>query len=283
MPQTSVSTNPAIAKEGLLYDAQHAPDALVTALVDETNGIPPGRLVIRSSGGDWSGSLPGASAADPDGLIATIGSTGGIQTFDTAMEFDGVLGLGEFFPAAKVDLVLSSHADWNATTATLTYIDEHGIKRTESLSIPDAGNATVSSVGYARRVISLVIPAQGGTGGTATLGVQGPGGRLLAPYGLMGVSAFVHKTLRTPSSSNNEVFENDTEMPVLRKGRIWVVSEDACTPKDAVYVRCASGSGGSVLGKFRTDDDSNTAMPIPGAKWLSTAAAAGFALLEVNL
>lgn len=281
--QTSIASAPPIAKEGLLYDAGHSPDALLTALVDETNGIPPGRLVIRSlSTGDACGRLPDANAADPDAFIATIGSTAGIQTFDTAMEFDGATGLGLIYPPSKVDLVLDSHADWDATTAVLTYIDELGIKRSENLSIPNGGNATVSSVGFARQVISLVIPAQTSTGGTATLGFQGPGGRIYAPYGIAGISAFTHKTLQTPSSSNNEVYEDDEPMPVLRRGRIWVVSEDACTPNEAVYARCASGSGGSVLGKFRTDDDSNTAIAVPNARWVTSASAGGLAVLEVN-
>lgn len=281
--QTSIASAPTIAKEGLLYDAGHSPDALVTALVDETNGIPPGRLVVRSlSTGDWCGRLPDANAADPNAFIDTIATTTGVQTFDTAMEFDGETGLGIIYPPSRVDLVLSSHSDWNATTGVLTYLDEFGIKRVENLTIPDAGNATVSSVGFARQIISLVIPAQESTGGTADLGYQGPGGRIYANYGLVGISAFTHKTLQTPSSSNNEVYEDNDSMPVLRRGRIWVVSEDACNPNEAVYARCASGSGGSVLGKFRTDDDSNTAIAVPGARWLTSASAGGLAVLEVN-
>lgn len=62
MPQTTVTQSPERAKEGLLYDAQGSPDGLVTALVDETNGIRPGRLVVRSSAGDWTGELPAGAA-----------------------------------------------------------------------------------------------------------------------------------------------------------------------------------------------------------------------------
>lgn len=281
MPQTSVST-PSIAKEGLLYDAQGSADALVTALVDESAGIAPGRLVVRSSGGDWSGRLPDANAADVDAIVATFATTAGIQTLDTAGELDGVFGAEAFYPPSRLDFIFNSHADWNATTGVVTYEDENGTRRSENIAIPDAGNATVSTVGYVRRVISIVIPAQADVNGTMTVGVQGPAGRIYSGYGLMGVSAFTQKTLQTPSSSNNEVYEDNTAMPVVRRRRIWVVCEDACTPNDSVYARCASGSE-TVIGRFRTDNDSGTCIPVPSAKFLSTAAAGGLALLEVTL
>lgn len=63
MPQNAVTESPEVAKEGLLYDAQGSADGLVTGLVDETNGIRPGRLVVRTSTSDWSAGLPSAATS----------------------------------------------------------------------------------------------------------------------------------------------------------------------------------------------------------------------------
>lgn len=111
-----------------------------------------------------------APTADPDAFIATIASTVGIQTFDTAAEFDGVVGLGVLAYPRNVTLTLSSHADWDATVAVVTGLDVFGRTMAENLSIPNAGNATVVGVKAFKSLTSLVIPAQSGAGGTADLG-----------------------------------------------------------------------------------------------------------------
>lgn len=166
MPQTTVNQNPAVGKEGLLYDAQHAPDALITGYVDESAGIKPGRLVIRSASGDWTGELPD---------------------------------------------------------------------------------------------------------GTGSLGTN-----------VLGISAFTHKGLVNPSSEDNEVYEDNEPLPLLRKGRIWVISEDAFTPSDPVFVRVVAGVG-EELGTFRTDADTADAIAFTAARWMTSGDAGGLGVLEVNL
>ena len=69
---------------------------------------------------------------------------------------------------------------------------------------------------------------------------------------------------------------------VLRKGRIFVVVEEAIALTDSVFFRHTSGGGGSQLGAFRTDADTATADQLTQAKWLSVTSAAGIALLDVN-
>ena len=63
----------------------------------------------------------------------------------TTSDFNGAIGAGRIFPPAKIELVLSSHADWDATSATLTGLDENGLPVSETLTIPNGGNATVTS------------------------------------------------------------------------------------------------------------------------------------------
>ena len=107
--------------------------------------------------------------ADVDAIVATLASTTVIQTLAGA-SLDGVVGYRSMAVPRKITLVLSSHADWDATTATLTGVDVDGNVQSESLTIPNGGNVTVTSTKFYKAVTSLVIPAQSGTGGTATVG-----------------------------------------------------------------------------------------------------------------
>ena len=167
MPQTSVTSAPAVAKAGMLYDAQGSADGLISVQVDEAAGVPPGRLVVRSGGGDFAGGLPAGESA-------------------------------------------------------------------------------------------------------LTLNV-------------LGVSVFSQKSLIAPASDANEVYEDEDTMPVARQRRMWVTFEDAHDPTDSIFVRVASGGGGSAIGAFRTDSDTASAVAWAGARILSTGSAGALALIEINI
>ncbi len=76
---------------------------------------------------------------------------------------------------------------------------------------------------------------------------------------------------------------------VLRKGRIWVVCEQAVTALNAgVFVRHTTPGGApplASLGSFRIDADTAnaTAMPAGTAQWLTLCSAGGLALLQIDL
>jgi hypothetical protein len=76
---------------------------------------------------------------------------------------------------------------------------------------------------------------------------------------------------------------------VMRKGRIWVISESAVTALDnGVFVRHTDPGVTpplASLGSFRTDADTAdaTAMPAGTAQWLTTCSAGGLALLQIDL
>lgn len=73
------------------------------------------------------------------------------------------------------------------------------------------------------------------------------------------------------------------EVRIKRKGRIHVIAEQDVDPTADVYVRHTASGGNTTLGKFRKDADTATALQLTNAKWLSTTAAGGFALLEINI
>ena len=109
--------------------------------------------------------------ADVDAIIATIASSLSIQTL-TGATLDGAIGDDVMTAPRFITLILDSHADWDLTTAVLTGIDGNGVVITENLAIPNGGATTVTSTKKYLRVTSLVIPAQSGTGGTATVGTR---------------------------------------------------------------------------------------------------------------
>lgn len=110
---------------------------------------------------------------DVDAILATGGSTGGVQTLSGA-SLDGAIGRAVMNPPRPLTMTFSSSADWDATTATVTGTDVAGATITETFAIPNNGAVTRTGVKLFRTVTSVAIPAQSGTGGTFTVGVRAP-------------------------------------------------------------------------------------------------------------
>lgn len=71
---------------------------------------------------------------------------------------------------------------------------------------------------------------------------------------------------------------------VLRKGRIWVISEDAVSAVMApVFVRFTANGAGKDIGQFRTDADTDKAVALPGAHFLNTCDAGGLVEIEIDM
>lgn len=70
---------------------------------------------------------------------------------------------------------------------------------------------------------------------------------------------------------------------VLKRGRIMVQVEEAVTPASPVFVRHTAGAGGTQKGAFRASADTASAVAWTAARFLTSAAAQGVAVLEVNL
>lgn len=69
----------------------------------------------------------------------------------------------------------------------------------------------------------------------------------------------------------------------LRRGRIWVIVEEAVVPGDRAFVRFAAGSGGSQLGAWRKSEVLDETLDLTAeCEFQSTADALGLAVLECN-
>jgi hypothetical protein len=92
----------------------------------------------------------------------------------------------------------------------------------------------------------------------------------------------VAQNLTSTGSSGSDGYALGEAMSVMRKGRIYVQVEDAVVAGNAVYVRYVAGTG-ETLGAFRSDADTSDAAILPGAKYRTSAAASGIAIVEINL
>lgn len=208
--------------------------------------------------------------ADADGIIATIASAATAQTLSGA-SLDGAVGALEMFPPRNVTLTLSSHADWDATEAIVTGTDEDGRVIQETLLIPNGGNATVTGARHFRTITSLYIPAQSGTGGTATMGF----GSSLGPidHGVHGVAVY-------DASREPEAYPIDSVVPCLSKGRVAVTCETTYTDQSIVFVRFIAGAG-ETAGHVRATADSNDCAFLKRARFVGSGSA-GVAVIDLQ-
>ena len=277
---TGYTSSPSKAYPGLLAD--DGPHDIGSVSVDAATPVPPGVLIMRTTGGDYAADVPPAlPAADPDSIKTNIGSTAGVQNLGPG-DFNGVIGAGKILPAAKATLTLSNHTDWDATNATLTGLDENGLPVSETLAIPNNGNVTLTSVNYYSRVTALSIPAQAGVGGTGTLGTAAA--ITLDGGDVMGISLREHHARVTPSETDNELWDDGVEMPVLRHGRVYVRMENAFRAMECPLVRVVAGVG-EQRGAFRGsgDTDAGDCVPFRRARCLNSGGAGEYAVMDLRL
>lgn len=83
------------------------------------------------------------------------------------------------------------------------------------------------------------------------------------------------------NSAGDPTYDIKDMVSVLHKGRVYVKVEQAVVPTDSVYVRYAAGGNG--LGSFGNSAGTSERALLAGARYLSTAAADGLAIVELDL
>lgn len=84
------------------------------------------------------------------------------------------------------------------------------------------------------------------------------------------------------ADANVPAYPANYSYSVMRKGVVWVWSEQAVSPTDQVFVR-AIASGDEKPGNFRKDADTTNAAQLKGARFASTTTAAGLVKVEIDL
>ena len=85
-----------------------------------------------------------------------------------------------------------------------------------------------------------------------------------------------------PIESTGFPATNVPNVPVLRRGVVWVATSEAVDPTSAVYVQIVDNGGLKVLGSFRTDNDGGKAQQVTNAQFYGVYSS-GKAALQLNM
>lgn len=275
MASIAQSTTPRLAdiligREG--QDLQSPGGVSEHKVVDESAGLKPGRAVVRGSDAARDVKLPVAYAADADGIQTTLAALGSAS--GTSYTFSGLN------PSRPIVITQASAANWDATVATVVGRDANGNLIKDTITLVDGGGAAPSTtLSFASGTIT--IPAQSGDA-SGTIGWSTSAGELE----VVGITTNDGMVALNEYGSSNVALTpqpaaNNTDVKVLRRGRMCVVSENAAAVGDLVHVRLVV-SGAEELGALRSSPDGSAGAPdavpavMDGSHWkFATACSAG--------
>lgn len=267
--QTSYSTDTAAGFAGMLADYAQ-PHNRGSGAAEAVLGV----ALFLQKGANPRGVLPLSDVtADVDSILATGGASAATAQTISGASLDGVIGQGRIVPAQQVSLVLNSSANWSASTMTVYGEDADGNSIAEDILIPASGNATIKTTLAFGRVVKLYIPAQGGTGGTFTVGTT-PDAAEYSRSDLLGVAEYqsAHMPYTTATYAGGEYAANET-VPYFDRGHVFMKTEAACTKGDKVFVRIVT-SGADLPGQVSNARSASFAL-VRGSFFRSTQATAG--------
>jgi hypothetical protein len=144
-----------------------------------------------------------------------------------------------------------------------------------SRAIRSKTNASGGVIAYGRAVVQ----------GTASDDVVLPAADKTGFVGIA-VRTYMYENAQTADGAFG--YANKRQIDVLTQGEIWVETEVAVAPGDAVFFRIVAKGDNTVVGKFNKTADAtavpaDTAVAIPNARWITSTTGAGLARLEINL
>jgi hypothetical protein len=246
--QTSYSNEPLTALKGSLADNGQA----------QAHDVEPGEMTAAAVVGNLvSLSVPTAGDVDcasvtplaeltvsANAILAATASAATPLTVTSAST--PALTVTAMNPARRITAVLNSHADWNATTMKIYGEAWDGSPICDVVQIPDAGNTTVTSHSFFRRVTKVILDAQGGTGGSFTMGYSADEGI----YDPETVGVLVRDISTEPlSGDNSDEYAAGEQVNVLKSGKIYVETEATVSARGPAYLRTAT-SGADVRGQW---------------------------------
>jgi hypothetical protein len=87
-------------------------------------------------------------------------------------------------------------------------------------------------------------------------------------FKVLGVAVHQHTVEQAKPTSGNVGYPPQSEMSVMKKGRVWVESEVPVTSLDTPYVRCIAGAS-EKRGAIRNDADGADAAALPNSRFLN--------------
>ena len=259
--QTSYTEAPLTARKGALADGDHKIEsgrATAAAVV--------GNLVSLS--GLAAGDLDAADVAPLAALsVSATAILAATATAATALAVTSAsspaLTVTKLSPARRITAVLSSHANWDVGTLQIIGEGWDGTPIQETLTVPDAGNVTLTTQQYFSRVTAVNLSAMAGTGGSFTMGYTADEGI----YDPETVGVLIRDTSREPLDSSDQVAQYD-RVNVLLQGKIYVASEATVSGRGPAYLRTAT-SGGDVRGQWSSSPGTGFTVQ-PWAEFVTT-------------
>lgn len=97
-----------------------------------------------------------------------------------------------------------------------------------------------------------------------------------------GIALHTQFVEQSVGGTNNLGYDPQSSMNVLRKGRAYVLVEDAVVKGGLPFVRFVAAAS-EQLGAFRSDADTSDAVALPNARFVTSAGAGELAIVEINL
>ncbi len=282
----SVSQNPSAGQAGRIVEGFEF--ELFSKVA--TAAVPFGRGVVQVKGvtgvtddTDETCQLPpNVPAADIDAIITGGANTTGVQVYvadgGSSLDLDGIHGVVRSIYGRPLVMTSTSHANFDAVICKAYGFGVDGAWLYDEILVTDAGAATDNATegNPFAQVVKYVVPAMGGTSGTWDLGWQGA--TTAATVGLCGIA------LVDDAGESATQYGAGLRVNMLRKGRVWVVTETDVTRGMQAYCRHTSDGGSNTsLGTWRGDWSAGTAAAALGCKFMTTAAAGALVQLEVSL
>lgn len=248
-----------IASEGLLADCGFKNSISPRAFAD----IPIGRGVAKVVGEDYAVRLPAQNqsvvtlSADLVASNSIAVSVNDVDLTPIVFAVDHATTMAAIAAAIAAQPNIDTAVVSGATNRVITITAEQG-----EVAIV---NSFVVTLGASQATATIVNGTQDSLYGVA-LRIHNKS-NLLAP--------------NTGSDGPAPYFEGEP-VSMLTKGRVYVLVDGDVTSDDPVYCRFVAGAGDKLIGRFRADDDSGTALLVPDAVWRVGASAGGLAVLEIN-
>ena len=226
-------------------------------------------------------------AVDADAICLTASnfiSDAAAQTLD-AGDMDGVIGRDRIAPCRTVTVFFDADPGWDTPTGQCR-IDIYGHDALGAeiwdtvVKINGSGSVTLTTAKAFASTYRIDIEECNAATGTGTIGVSNL--RLeLSPSDYPGLS--IYRAAKEPNTVLRN-FADNQPLDILMKGRLMAVPEHAVVQGDQVYVRVLAGAGDLLRGRLTGQDGADTPTTyskLAGAKWVSAAAAGGFAIVEL--
>lgn len=261
MSQTQMVDDPAQAFAGLVYDVE--PKKTISRIANtmqlvevEVTGTTDGDYKILADGVEQAGFTASTNTEEEirDGLLADYATT-------AAVEADA--------EASGTDKALIEQTNRDSTTDI-----------TWTVSGPGGPDITVTVlVAQAQRIpfgVGVVVDPRESSPATQC--------RLPRLTGEITAGTFLGIAAADTSLPNDDGlgYESQKSVQILRKGEIWVVTEDACVQGGQVFCRFQDPTADYGLGSFRSDADTADAVAVPGAMFMYDSDADGLNRIELN-